>query len=187
MLAVVVASIGTASAQTLTTIHDTGPSDNRIDIVVLGDGYTQAELPKYASDVDRFMDGFFDQEPFREYQNYFNVHRIDIVSSESGADHPSRNPSVFKNTALDGTYDCGGIQRATCVNISKVNAILSGVQPDMRDLVLVILNDPEYRRYRRRRGGRLDSSRRRRGDPARNGAHARTARRRVRRPAATGL
>src|SRR6187200_2987027 len=137
VLAVVVASIGTASAQTLTNIRDTGPSDNRIDIVVLGDGYTQAELPKYASDVDRFMDGFFDQEPFREYQNYFNVHRIDIVSSESGADHPSRNPSVFKNTALDGTYDCGGIQRATCVNFSKVNAILSGIQPEMRDLVLV--------------------------------------------------
>src|SRR5262249_42393793 len=31
-----------------------------------------------------------------------------------------------------------------CVNLSKVNTVLSGIQPDMRDLVLVLLNDPEY-------------------------------------------
>ena len=67
------------------------------------------------------------------------------MSAESGSDHPSRTPPVFKNTALDGTFDCNGIQRLTCANLSKVNTVLSGIQPDMRDLVLVLLNDPEYR------------------------------------------
>ena len=38
-----------------------------------------------------------------------------------------------------------GIQRLICVNPSKVNTVLaSSVLPDMRDIVLVLVNDPEY-------------------------------------------
>src|SRR5262245_26964016 len=137
-------ALGTASAQTLTTIRANGSPANRVDLVVIGDGYTESELAKYATDVDAFIAGLFGQSPFAEYRNHFNVHRVSLASAESGADHPSRNPPVFKNTALDGTFDCSGIQRLTCVSLSKVNTVLSGVQPDMRDLVLVLLNDPEY-------------------------------------------
>jgi hypothetical protein len=144
VLLVVVAAGGRASAQALTTIRDNGPSANRLDLVVLGDGYTQSELPQYAAEVEFFIEGLFAGDVFSEYRNYFNVHRIDVVSHESGADHPSRTPAVFRDTALDGTFDCNGIQRLTCVNTAKVFAILSGIPPDQRDLVLVMLNDPEY-------------------------------------------
>ena len=154
VLLVLGAWLDAASAQTLTTIRANGSPANRVDLVVMGDGYTESELLKYDADVDAFIVGLFGQSPFAEYQNYFNVHRVDLVSAESGSDHPSRTPPVFKNTALDGTFDCNGIQRLTCANLSKVNTVLSGIQPDMRDLVLVLLNDPEYRRiwWNHRRG-----------------------------------
>jgi len=127
----------------VTTIRNSGDPANRVDVVVLGDGYTASELMKYSSDVESAISGFFTQEPFMEYQGYFNVHRVDVISNESGADHPEIG--VNKDTAFDATYNCNGIQHLICVNGSKVNAVLSGsVGPNERDIVLVLVNDPEY-------------------------------------------
>ena len=129
----------------VTSVRMTGDPSNRVDLVVLGDGYTAGELGQYAADVESFLAGFFVATPFAEYATYFNVHRIDVVSNESGADHPNRTPQVFRDTAFDATYNCAGIQRLVCVNTSKVNTVLaSSVLPDMRDIILVLVNDPEY-------------------------------------------
>gem|GEM_PF-1210534 len=121
----------------VTTIRDNGDPANRVDFVILGDGYTASELTKYANDVENAVNGFFNQEPFKEYQNYFNVHRVDVISNESGADHPP----IYKNTAFDATYN----GRIFYVSTSKVNTVLSNsVNPDQRDIILVIVNDATY-------------------------------------------
>ncbi len=93
-----------------------------MDIAILGDGYTSSQMAKYKNDVQAAMTQLFNIEPFHEYRNFFNVHRIDVVSSQSGADHPER--AVFVNTALDATYNCTGIQRLICVNNGKVFTVL---------------------------------------------------------------
>jgi len=132
-----------ALAEPVETIINNGDPANRVDIAILGDGYTAADMQKYRNDVQNLMTRFFDSEPFREYRNFFNVHRIDVVSSQSGADHPER--SSFVNTALDATYNCSGIQRLICVNTSTVNTILgNSVAPAQRDMTFVIVNDSEY-------------------------------------------
>ena len=132
-----------ALAEPVETIINNGSPENRVDIAILGDGYTAAEMQKYKDDVQALMTQFFNNEPFREYRNFFNVHRIDVISSQSGADHPER--SFFVNTALDATYNCQGVQRLICVNISKVNTILgNSVAPAQRDMTFVIVNDSEY-------------------------------------------
>jgi hypothetical protein len=134
-----------AWGEPVTTIRANGDSANRVDIVILGDGYTASEMAKYASDVEVFVQGMFLQDPLREYQRYFNVHRIDVTSSESGADHPEQIPAVFRDTALDATYNCAAIFRLICVSIPKVNAVLSAsIAPDMRDVIVVVVNDTEY-------------------------------------------
>ena len=132
-----------ALAEPVETIINNGSPENRVDIAILGDGYTAAEMQKYKDDVQALMTQFFNNEPFREYRNFFNVHRIDVISSQSGADHPER--SFFVNTALDATYNCQGVQRLICVNISKANTILgNSVAPAQRDMTFVIVNDSEY-------------------------------------------
>jgi len=130
-------------AENVTPIRSNGPSSNRIDVVVLGDGYTASEMAIYAADAETFIAGLFGQEPFLEYESYFNVFRVDVVSSDSGADHPSRG--VYKDTALDAAYDCSGITRLICVNTTKVNEVLNRSLPaSQRELVIVLVNDPEY-------------------------------------------
>jgi hypothetical protein len=132
-------------AQSAVTVWDNGDPANRVDIAILGDGYTSGEMGKYAEDVRKVLSGIFAQEPFAEYQRYFNVHRIDVVSSESGADHPESSPPVYKNTAFDSAFNCSGIQRLICANNSKVLTVASSVlSPAERDFLLVIVNDPTY-------------------------------------------
>jgi hypothetical protein len=130
-------------AEPFETIRNNGNPQNRVDIAILGDGYTAAELPKYKTDVQTFLDGIFAQEPFKEYQSYFNVYRIDVTSNQSGADHPEKG--VFVDTALDATYNCNGIQRLICVDATKVNTIVTNtLGASQHDVTLVIVNDPEY-------------------------------------------
>src|ERR1044072_2346123 len=134
-----------ALAEPFETIINNGSAANRVDIAILGDGYTAADMQKYKNDVQNAMDQFFNNEPFHEYRNFFNVHRIDVISSQSGADHPERIPALFVNTALDATYNCSGIQRLICVDVGKVFTLLgNNVNPAQRDIVLIIVNDSEY-------------------------------------------
>lgn len=140
----VVALPWSAHAEPVTTILNNGSSANRIDMVILGDGYTAAELGKYATDVQTLVDRFFAQEPYKEYRHYFNVHRIDVTSHQSGADHPELGTSV--DTALDAAYNCAGIPRLICVNMTKVNTVLQNSIPSAasRDMILVVVNDSVY-------------------------------------------
>ncbi len=130
-------------AEPVTTIIDNGDSANRVDLVILGDGYTSAELTKYAADVENVVAGFLSEEPFSEYQNYFNVHRIDVISNESGIDHPETD--TFRDTALNSYYNCAGIQRLICTDVGAAYAVLdTSVSTEQRDISLVLVNDPEY-------------------------------------------
>ena len=106
---IILTGLTRASAEPYQTIINNGSPQNRVDIAVLGDGYTAAQLAQYQSNVQQFFQGVFAQEPYREYQRYYNVHRIDVTSIQSGADHPERVPPVFVDTALDATYNCGNI------------------------------------------------------------------------------
>jgi hypothetical protein len=130
------------SAQSVATLQDAGPGPLRVDLAILGDGYTSSELGKFATDADRFVSGMFAEEPFKEYRSYFNVRRIDVASNESGVDHPERG--VAKDTAFDAYYNCAGIQRLVCLSTGKVLAAAAVLSPNQRDLIIVIVNDSEY-------------------------------------------
>src|SRR5262245_24577643 len=135
-----------AGAEPFTTIRDNGDSARRVDLVIMGDGYAASDLGtnQFADDVEAFVQNMFLQEPFLEYRAYFNVHRVDVTSNESGVDHPERG--VFRDTALDSSYNCAGIQRLICVDTAKVNGVLSrtALAPNARELILIIVNDTEY-------------------------------------------
>ena len=142
----VLATGAAAQAEPVTAVRLSGSSTNRVDIVILGDGYTAAEIAsgKYAADIETFVQRVLAQEPYLEYQSYFNVRRVDVTSAESGSDHPELG--TFRNTALDSTYNCSGIQRLVCVDVTKVNNVLSrsALAATERDIVLVVVNDTTY-------------------------------------------
>ena len=62
----------------------TGEPANRFNLVIMGDGYTEAEQAKFHADVDRQLNVMWSIEPYKSYRNYINVYRVEIVSGESG-------------------------------------------------------------------------------------------------------
>jgi hypothetical protein len=141
-----------ASAAVSTLISNGAPT-NRVDIVFLGDGYTQANLAAgvYTSHVQNYVDHMFDApnflaDPFPRYHKFFNVHKIDVVSNQSGADDPSPG-GIFRDTALDATYDHFGFPELLVINEGKASNTLvtglagTGIIADMR---IVAVNDDQY-------------------------------------------
>ncbi len=97
----VLTSIGRAEPVSSTF---SGSSSNRVDVAFVGDGYTESELGLYASHVENAIDYMFrgTEEPFNRYQNYFNFHRIEVTSAESGTDFaPPANRGLISGI-LDG-------------------------------------------------------------------------------------
>ena len=63
-----------------------GPSRNRIDVVLMGEGYTLEQMPKFDKIVDA-VPPFFEQHLiFGEYYSYHNILRTSLRSEEDGVD-----------------------------------------------------------------------------------------------------
>ena len=124
----------------VTTLLNNGPSTNRIDIVFVGDGYLESELGSYASHANIAMAAFLGIEPFTEYQGLFNVHRVDVISNESGVDHDPYG--TYRDTAMDMAFWCSNIERLLCVSTSKAWGYANNVPS--ADVALAVANSSMY-------------------------------------------
>ncbi len=122
-------------------MQDNGDPAIRYDIVVLGDGYRIEDQTKLTTDVQWFLADFWQETPLGEYQNFFNVKLIHVVSNETGADNGTYGAE--RDTALDSYFNCQDIDRLLCVNTSTVYSIVSDHVPES-DTIFVIVNDPKY-------------------------------------------
>ncbi|HAZ07983.1 MAG TPA: peptidase M64 [Elusimicrobia bacterium] len=86
-----------------------GDPQDKLDILLLGDGYTAADRNKFMSDARRLTDEFFRHEPFRSQRDRFNIWGICPESAESGISRPSTG--VHRSNPLGTTYDAFGSER----------------------------------------------------------------------------
>lgn len=93
------------SVYTLAGYSD-GPVDNRVDILIMGDGYTQSQLNKFRQDAKIFADGMFAITPYKTYKAFFNVRAVYAPSKQSGADRPPFNPNCNDTNGEDGISCC---------------------------------------------------------------------------------
>src|SRR5271155_1706426 len=73
----------------LLQLQKTGDSATKVDLLLLGDGYTAAERGKFEKDARRFVETLFSTSPFREHRNDFNVWGLCPPAEESGISRPS--------------------------------------------------------------------------------------------------
>ena len=76
----------------------TGPPTERLNLLVFGDGYTAAEMPKFRADVDRLLNIQWSIEPFKSYRSYFNVYMIEVESPVSGISCDPDDGNVRRDT-----------------------------------------------------------------------------------------
>ena len=123
---------------TLHMIQESGPPENRVDLAVLGDGYTEGEQETFAADAEQALDRLFANTPYAEYLPLFNIARIDTVSAESGADHPSQDHWV--DTFFGCHFDCMGLPHLICCDDYAIFTAAATVYPAY-DVLLLLVND----------------------------------------------
>ncbi|HAL73146.1 MAG TPA: hypothetical protein DCP71_15385 [Verrucomicrobiales bacterium] len=142
-------TLGMAQAQT-STLHEVGavgPRSQRLNMVFLSEGFTQAELDagKFSTHVDGVLAYLFAQEPWSRYRSYFNVYLIEIASNQSGTDNPYGNPAYSRDTYF-GTGFHPQIERLLVLSsagTSRAYSLLNKHVPEY-DIPIVIVNDETY-------------------------------------------
>ena len=89
---------------TLTPILANGPVSNRVNIVVLSEGYTTNQLGQFLANATNLVANFLGTTPYREYSNYFNAYAIAVASLERGSDHPTTG-GPYRNTYFNSAYE----------------------------------------------------------------------------------
>lgn len=136
----------------LVTLITNGPSANRLNIVILAEGYTSNQFSIFTNQARNLATKFLSAPPYSTYGNYFNAYGIFVASEQSGSDHPSRG--VLKNTYFNSTFDSFSITRLVTIppndrngnyadGRGKVDALLRDLLPEY-DIPLVLVNDSEY-------------------------------------------
>jgi IgA Peptidase M64/Peptidase M64 N-terminus len=121
-------------------IIESGPSATKLDIVILGDGYSEAEMPKFRKDVKRVTDALFSAEPYKSRKSDFNVRAVETPSPVSGVNRP--HPGIFKRTPLSVHYSSFDSERyALTYDNRKVRDVASAVP---YEFTIILMNERTY-------------------------------------------
>ncbi len=140
-----------------TKILNNGSPSGRWNLVILGDGYRANEMTQFATHAQQFVDRLIAEPPFSEpvwpiftlpfppLYSAINVYRVDVISTDSGADDPSACGGSGASTAtyFDASFCSSNIRRALVVNNGTVFNVLASQMPQWH-MAMVIVNTPIY-------------------------------------------
>ncbi|HEY7514448.1 MAG TPA: M64 family metallopeptidase, partial [Vicinamibacteria bacterium] len=121
-------------------VERNGEPADKVDLLLLGDGYTAAEMEKWHRDAKRLTELLFAVSPFKERRKDFNVWAVDTPSDESGVARVS--DSVYRRSALRATYDAFGSERYVLAFDNKRLREAAALAP--YEFVEIVVNDRKY-------------------------------------------
>jgi len=90
-------------AGTVWTLFESGPPAEKVDILLISEGYTAAQMPKFRADAKRLVDALFAVEPFKSRKNDFNVRGLELPSAQPGVNRP--HVGSFRRTPISAEYN----------------------------------------------------------------------------------
>lgn len=125
----------------VTQLVNSGSSSQRWDLVILGDGFRTEELSLYASQVNAIVEDFLSTPPFDELRAAINIHRINVVSNESGAGDEIRG--IRRATYFNSAFGARGVDRLLVTNESLALDVAIDAVPEM-NAALMLVNSETY-------------------------------------------
>jgi hypothetical protein len=126
-------------------LMNNGSNSLRYNIVLVSDGYTQAEIPLFQAHCRGFLRKLFWTAPFSSLRCTFNVFALEVSSTASGVDDPllcgdmSTGSGAMPATYFDATM-CGGgrIRRAMTVDSGLVRNRVAGFLPQVHSILVLV-------------------------------------------------
>jgi len=135
-----------------TKVVDHGPDKDKWNLVVLGDGFRVADQADYVAAVTALVNTLKATAPFDGVWDRINVHRVDVTSTDAGADDPlacadgsapAGGTAVTAKTYFDSSFCNSGIRRLLvpdqALAVTTANAQVPGW-----DAILMVVNSTEY-------------------------------------------
>ena len=130
------------------TISDHGPAARRFNLIVLADGFQAGvDQTTFATAVTQFANSLFATPPFDIYRTAINVYRLNVTSTDVGADDPSGPPCTGTGTTartfFDATFCLSGLPRLLGAPTGRVLAAAAAALPEKHHTLLLV-NTPQY-------------------------------------------
>ncbi len=124
----------------LITLQKNGDSADKVDFLLLGDGYTEAELPKFESDARRLLEQLFATSPYKEHREDFNVWGLCPPARESGIARPSND--IQRRSPLGCSYDFFGSERYIITSENRTVRDIASFAP--YEAMEILVNNRTY-------------------------------------------
>jgi len=121
-------------------IIENGQPENKVDVVILPEGYTRSEMEKFLDDARRVTGYLFEEEPFKSEKESFNVRAVLTPSEESGTDIPGEN--IYRNTFYNSTFYTFDVPRY--LTTSDMKTIYDAAANVPYDHIYILVNTERY-------------------------------------------
>ena len=121
-------------------IFENGPAKNKVDFLILADGYTAEDRKKFEADVRRLVEAMFKVEPFASNRGNFNVRALHIDSAREGITNP--RGGKWNDTPLGLSFNAFDSDRY--VLSYKNHAIRESAALAPYDMLLLLGNTAKY-------------------------------------------
>lgn len=120
--------------------HLSGNITDCVDIALVAEGYTAAEMDKFYKDAERATEALLGHEPFTQLKNKFNIVAVATPSEVSGPSIP--HEGVWHNTAVNTHYDTFYMQRyLTTSEVHHLYDLTAGIPLEQ---VIILVNTSIY-------------------------------------------
>ncbi|MFF0431560.1 M64 family metallopeptidase [Streptomyces sp. NPDC004327] len=130
-----------------TQLLNSGPAASRWNLVLVAEGYKSTEMTQWHTDAQFFVNQLLAMPPFDEpaVQGRINIHRVDVTSTDSGADDPAScgGTGATPKTYFNATYCSGGLDRLLTADTAIVQGVLTAQVPAWHQAIVVV-NSAKY-------------------------------------------
>ena len=121
-------------------VVENGDPHEKVDIVVLSEGYTDDEMDEFREDADKFAKALLSAEPFASRKTDFNIRAVEVPAPNSGLNHPQQD--IYNRSALSVQYGAFGSQRYALGYDNK--RIRNAASTVPYEFTAIIMNDSIY-------------------------------------------
>ena len=128
-----------------TQIFGSAPRNRAFNVALLAEGFTLAQQNDFNNACTAFVTAFRATPPFDELSPAINVFRINVSSTDSGADDPvsGGGTGATARTYFDATFGATGIRRLLVCNATTVLTVAAAQVPDFT-VAIVVVNSTIY-------------------------------------------
>ena len=124
----------------LIRLHESGDPATKLDLLILGDGYTARERPKFERDARRLVATLFATSPFKEREHDINVWGLAPAAAQSGISRPSQR--IHRRSPIGATYDAFDSERYVLTFDNRAFRDVAANAP--YDAVEILVNSATY-------------------------------------------